>query len=179
MHPIFSVPLTALFDRNFSELIKSNGIEVAKQKLSEISQDTNSPHHKSVEFFLDVLSHLKLALRLVFEKKLLKRPEVYESLWKKIMAFFEHLHLDNALNTSFVSLNVTFELLSKVPGNPIQLTITIPYLLWFWCQRYQINTRERLMLFLNVINGSYLAHCNSNSSNFDVLTILRSKIKLN
>lgn len=172
--PIFGISVHH-FDSNFAELAKSTVIENAIEKVNDIlARATNFldvSNCRAVLFALQVILRLKFGLLVIFERKLFTNEGNYKSLCRNLSGFFSKLHINNNLDTSLVCLCELFSSIADFDdsANPIRLTIAVHYFLWYLCQKYEINSTDKLLDFLAKINGSVLIYCNSPTVNFDVL----------
>lgn len=116
-----------------------------------------------------------------FEKKLHNNMEIYKVQCHKLVKYFKTVRVNNNLDSSLNSLSNTFLTLAMIENerSPMNLTIAVPYFLWFLCQKNSIHTREKLLEFLEKINGSILIYCNSPTVYFNVLKFLRAEMIVN
>lgn len=185
LRSIFSIKDSNYFDFRFAKLIKSNAFARAIFKIKQIKEKSQNfvvkRYCESLIFALRLFKKFQQSLQLIFEKKLLKHKDQFGAYCKSLSAYFNKLSLANNTDLSFASLSQTMFNLSFLDDehNPISMTITVSYAIWYLINKYEINTEAKFLAFIDKLNGSILTYVNSLSSYYDVLQFIESEIIFN
>lgn len=169
------------FDFEFAKLCRTEKIEDSIQFLNEfrnlnLDDKIKRDDCDTLIITLDILRHFKLLLRLFLERKLLRDADNFIKYLGKIKSLFDLLSLGHNMNTDFKLFNSDIEILERLDAeaSPVFLSIIINYTIWYMVREYKIDTKEKLLSFLETIDNTIICYARSNYAFFEVIQFLAS-----